>query len=54
MHLSTLLDMSADGFGERIAFGGRADALTYGQLRTRALATAEWVRRRFPGVASLV
>ena len=54
MHLSTLLDMSAEGFGDRVAFGSGADALSYGELRDRALATAEWVRRRQVDCVGLV
>ena len=54
MHLSTLLDMSAEGFGDRVAFGSGPDALTYAQLRGRADAAAEWVRRRRVDCVGLV
>ena len=46
MHLSTLLDMSADTFGERVAFGSNDDGLTYAQLRRRAGLAAAWLRAK--------
>jgi acyl-CoA synthetase (AMP-forming)/AMP-acid ligase II len=42
MHLTTLLDMAADGFGERVAFGSRPDGLTYAELRTQARRAGRW------------
>jgi acyl-CoA synthetase (AMP-forming)/AMP-acid ligase II len=40
MNIAMLLDMAADGLGDRIAFGGRDDGLTYSALRDRATAIA--------------
>jgi fatty-acyl-CoA synthase len=46
MHLSMLLEMSATGFGDRIAFGSRQGGLTYAELDERARRTAAWVAGR--------
>ena len=46
MHLSTLLDMSAEAFGDRIAFGSRHGGLTYAELAGQARRTAVWAARR--------
>src|ERR1700687_1033744 len=43
MHLSMLLDMAADGFGDRIAVGSKDGGLTYAGLREQAQRTAAWV-----------
>jgi acyl-CoA synthetase (AMP-forming)/AMP-acid ligase II len=43
MNLGMLLDMAADGVGDRVVIGRRADGLTATQLRTMALAGAEVV-----------
>jgi acyl-CoA synthetase (AMP-forming)/AMP-acid ligase II len=40
VNITTLLEMAADGFGDRVAIGSKADGLTYAQLQERALATA--------------
>ena len=45
MHLSMLLDMAWSGHGDRIAFGGRADGITYEQLATRAASGAAFIRQ---------
>ncbi len=42
MHLTMLLDMAADGFGDRVAFGSRRGGLSYGALAARARRTASW------------
>ncbi len=44
MHLSMLLDMAVAGHGDRVAFGGRADGITYTDLAARASAGAALVR----------
>jgi acyl-CoA synthetase (AMP-forming)/AMP-acid ligase II len=36
MNIAMLLDMAADGFGDRIAVGGRSDGVTYSKLRGHA------------------
>ena len=36
MNIAMLLDMAADGFGDRIAIGSREEGLTYDALRARA------------------
>ena len=46
MHLSILLDMAADGFGDRVGFGPRDRGLTYGSLHEDASRTAQWIARR--------
>jgi len=46
VHLSTLLDMAAEGFGERVAFGSRDGGLTYTALRDRARRAAAWAASR--------
>lgn len=52
MHLSMLLDMAMAGHGDRVAFGGRADGITYVDLATRAAAGAAHLREA--GVEYLV
>src|SRR6185503_12547717 len=42
MHLTTLLEMAADGFGDRVGFGSRQDGMTYAQLLERARAVGAW------------
>lgn len=42
MHLSTLLEMAAEGFGDRVAFGSRSGGLTYAALLDGARRTAVW------------
>ena len=39
MHLSMLLDMAADGFGDRVAVGSKNGGLTYAGLREQARAS---------------
>jgi len=46
VHLSTLLDMSAEAFGDRVAFGSTTDGLTYAELRHRAGLAAAWLRAK--------
>ena len=46
MHLSTLLEMAVEGFGDRVAFGPRHGGLTYAELGRRARVTAALVRSR--------
>jgi fatty-acyl-CoA synthase len=46
VHLSLLLDMAADGFGDRVAFGSKAGGLTYAGLRSRAAQAATWAAAR--------
>ena len=46
MHLSTLLEMAVEGFGDRVAFGPRRGGLTYAELGRRARVTAAMVRSR--------
>ena len=43
MNLAMLLEMAADGMGDRVAIGSRDDGLTYEQLRRAARAIAERV-----------
>ena len=38
MNVAMLLDMGADGFGDRVAFGSRDDGITFSMLRDRAAA----------------
>jgi acyl-CoA synthetase (AMP-forming)/AMP-acid ligase II len=40
MNIAMLLEMVADGLGDRVAFGSRADGLTFSALRERAMAIA--------------
>ena len=46
MHLSMLLDMAADGFGDRTAFGSSGRGLTYAGLREQAGRAAAWISAR--------
>ncbi len=46
MHLSMLLDMAAEGFGDRVAFGSKPDGLTYAGLRRAAARAAAWLSSR--------
>ena len=46
MHLSMLLDMAADGFGDRTGFGPRDRGLTYAGLRDQAGRAASWIATR--------
>ena len=46
MHLSTLLEMSSEAFGDRIAFGSRHGGLTYAELAAQARRTAAWASKR--------
>src|SRR5438874_13319666 len=43
MHLTTLLEMAAEGFGDRVGFGSHDGGLTYAQLLQRAHAVSAWV-----------
>jgi acyl-CoA synthetase (AMP-forming)/AMP-acid ligase II len=46
VHLTTLLEMAADGFGDRVAFGSRQDGLTFAGLAGRARLAAAWAAGR--------
>jgi len=46
MHLTTLLEMAGEGFGERVAFGTRDGGLTYADLLDRARRVAAVANRR--------
>ena len=46
MHLSTLLEMASDGFGERVAFGSRKEGLTYAGLLDSARRAGAWAADR--------
>jgi acyl-CoA synthetase (AMP-forming)/AMP-acid ligase II len=46
VHLSTLLEMAADGLGERRAVGPRQMGLTYAGLREQARRAAAWIATR--------
>src|SRR5690349_12476507 len=41
MNISTILDMAAEAFGERVALVGGGQRLSFAQLRERAQAAAE-------------
>jgi acyl-CoA synthetase (AMP-forming)/AMP-acid ligase II len=45
MNVALLLDMAADGFGDRVAFGSRDNGLTFATLRSRARAVAATLTR---------
>ncbi len=49
MHLTMLLDMAADGFGDRRVVGTSEAAITAGELRQRARTGARVLRERLPG-----
>ena len=42
MHLSTLLEMAGEGFGDRVAFGPRTGGITYAHLLDRARSVGVW------------
>jgi acyl-CoA synthetase (AMP-forming)/AMP-acid ligase II len=46
MHLSTLLEMAGEGFGDRVAFGPRDGGLTYAELLDRARRVGAWATAR--------
>src|SRR5947208_14243724 len=46
MHLSTLLDMAAEGFGDRVAFGSKQGGLTYAGLSDQARRAGVWAKAR--------
>ena len=52
MNLAMLLDMAADGLGDRVAIGSRSDGLTYDGLRRAAAGAA--TRLDGTGATSLV
>jgi fatty-acyl-CoA synthase len=54
MHLSTLLEMAVDGFGDRVGFGPRRGGMTYAELGRRARAAAALISRRGIERAGLV
>jgi acyl-CoA synthetase (AMP-forming)/AMP-acid ligase II len=53
VNLALLLEMAADGLGERVAFGPRADGLTYAALRDHATGIAAELDHQPPTVAVL-
>ncbi|MFM7535957.1 MAG: class I adenylate-forming enzyme family protein [Acidimicrobiales bacterium] len=46
MNVAMLLEMAADGFGDRVAFGPRAGGMTYADLLARARRAAGWLVER--------
>src|SRR5688572_33025734 len=50
MNLSMLLDMAADGLGDRVAFGGHGDGLPFAELHRLASAAAARVSASDAGV----
>ena len=54
MHSSTLLEMAADGFGDRVAFGAAGQGLTYAGLMDRARRAGAWVIAREVGRVAMV
>jgi acyl-CoA synthetase (AMP-forming)/AMP-acid ligase II len=46
VHLSTLLEMAAEGFGDRVAFGRRDDGLRFANLLARARRAGTWAAAR--------
>jgi acyl-CoA synthetase (AMP-forming)/AMP-acid ligase II len=52
VNVSLLLDMAADGFGDRVIVGGRDDGVTAARLRELAVATANGLRSS--GASALV
>jgi fatty-acyl-CoA synthase len=49
MRLSMLLDMAADGFGDRVAVGPMDGGLTFAELRDRSRRAARWIDEREVG-----
>lgn len=49
-----LLEMAADGFGDRVAFGSRGDGLTYGRLRELATGVGAHVEQSGAHTVALV
>jgi fatty-acyl-CoA synthase len=43
VNVAMLLDMAAEGFGERVAFGPQAGGMTYADLAAGARRTAAWI-----------
>ena len=54
MRLSMLLDMAADGFGDRVAVGSIGTGTTFVDLRDRARRAARWIAERRPAVENVV
>jgi len=54
VRLPMVLDMAADGFGDRVAVGSRDGGLTYAVLRDRARRAARWVAERPSPVENVV
>jgi acyl-CoA synthetase (AMP-forming)/AMP-acid ligase II len=46
VHITTLLEMAADGFGGRVAFGSAQGGLTFSALTERARRTGAWAAGR--------
>ena len=46
MHLSTLLEMAGEGFGDRVAFGPGTGGVTYADLLDRARRVGAWATAR--------
>jgi acyl-CoA synthetase (AMP-forming)/AMP-acid ligase II len=51
MRLSMLLDMAAEGFGDRVAVGSKSSGATFSSLRVDAQRAARWIADR--GVANV-
>ena len=49
-----LLDMAADGFGDRVAVGSIGTGTTFVDLRDRARRAARWIAERRPAVENVV
>src|SRR5215213_7997864 len=54
MNTAMLLDMAASAFGDRVAFGTKADGLTYQQLFDHARGAASWLATGAEGNAAMV
>jgi fatty-acyl-CoA synthase len=52
MHTALLLEMAAEGVGERVAIGPRATGLSYGRLLELTRGAAAWLARQ-PGVQNV-
>jgi fatty-acyl-CoA synthase len=50
VNIATLLEMAAEGFGERVAVGSRRDGLTYRELHDRARRTAGSIAGEYAGL----
>ena len=53
MNIAMVLEMAADALGDRIAFGGLDDGITYAQLRRAARAVAQRVEEDHGGATTV-